>query len=148
AARDTGQRTGGEPARGAAPGGVTRGKRHRADARLRPGVRHAVRDPPRARDGVRRLPRARVLLAMTATAGVAGSEAGVRDAVHRLSQIRPGPHLVVTCYLKLEPRDRTRGKYLIKMKNRVRDALSALESQHPDHQQRETVRRDLERVQR
>ncbi len=83
---------------------------------------------------------------MTAPAGVT-SEAAVHDAVQRLAQIRPGPHLVVTCYLKLEPRDRTRGKYLIKMKNRARDALGALDIQRLDHGTRETVARDLERVQ-
>ena len=38
----------------------------------------------------------------------------------RLNQFRPGSHRVVTCYLKVEPRDRARGKYLIKVKNRVR----------------------------
>ena len=33
---------------------------------------------------------------------------------------------VVSCYLKLEPRDRNRGKYLIKFKNRVKEAVQAL----------------------
>ena len=44
----------------------------------------------------------------------------------RLNQFRPGSHRVVTCYLKVEPRDRARGKYLIKVKNRVRALESAL----------------------
>ena len=39
---------------------------------------------------------------------------------------RAGRHRVVTCYLKLEPRDRSRGKYLIKLKNRVREVMQAL----------------------
>ena len=51
------------------------------------------------------------------------SEGAVRDAVERLSHVEPGAFLVVSCYLKLEPRDKTRGKYLIKMKNRVRQSL-------------------------
>ena len=33
---------------------------------------------------------------------------------------------MVSCYLKLEPRDRSRGKYLIKLKNRVKAAVQAL----------------------
>jgi len=51
------------------------------------------------------------------------TERDARDALARLAAIQPGNHWVVSCYLKLEPRDRTRGKYLIKMKNRVK-ALS------------------------
>ena len=48
------------------------------------------------------------------------TDQNARAAVERLAAIEPGKHWVVTCYLKLEPRDRSRGKYLIKMKNRVR----------------------------
>ena len=51
------------------------------------------------------------------------TEQDARNTVARLAAIEPGNHWVVSCYLKLEPRDRTRGKYLIKMKNRVK-ALS------------------------
>jgi peptide chain release factor subunit 1 len=72
----------------------------------------------------------------------------VRDAVQRLSRISAGPHQVVSCYLKLEPRDKTRGKYLIKMKNRVRDAVAAVDAQHLDRATRDAVAADLERVQR
>ena len=57
------------------------------------------------------------------------TERDARDAVARLAAIQPGPHWVVSCYLKLEPRDRTRGKYLIKMKNRVREREDALARQ-------------------
>src|SRR3989449_5691188 len=45
----------------------------------------------------------------------------VRDVIRRLQALAPGAYRVVSCYLKLEPRDKTRGKYLIKMKNRVRE---------------------------
>ena len=38
------------------------------------------------------------------------TEQDVHAAVQRLATIDPGPYWVVTCYLKLEPRDRTRGK--------------------------------------
>ena len=50
----------------------------------------------------------------------------VAERLARLSAVDPGPHRVVTCYLKLEPRDRSRGKYLIKLKNRVRSVARAL----------------------
>ena len=36
-----------------------------------------------------------------------------------LLRMTPGADPVVTCYLKLESRDRTRQKYLTKVKNRV-----------------------------
>ena len=44
-----------------------------------------------------------------------------RRAARPAQAVRPGKHRVVTCYLKLEPRDRARGKYLIKVKNRIRE---------------------------
>jgi len=52
----------------------------------------------------------------------------VAAQLDRLMQVRPGDHRVVSCYLKLEPRDRARAKYLIKLKNRVRDVISRLEA--------------------
>jgi peptide chain release factor subunit 1 len=55
---------------------------------------------------------------------------------------------VVSCYLKLEPRDRSRGKYLIKLKNRIRDRLEWLERRDLDRATRDAVTRDLERVRR
>jgi peptide subunit release factor 1 (eRF1) len=58
-----------------------------------------------------------------------------------------GPHRVVTCYLKLEPRDRSRGKYLIKVKNRVRAVMQALPRLGLDRPVHDQVARDLERVQ-
>src|SRR6266540_4248031 len=74
------------------------------------------------------------------------TEQDVHAAVQRLAIIDPGPSWVVTCYLKLEPRDRTRGKYLIKMKNRVKDASAALNRQSLGHADREAIAADLERV--
>ena len=78
---------------------------------------------------------------------VSGSESAVRAAVERLSRIQPGAYQVVSCYLKLEPRDKTRGKYLIKIKNRIREALAALQRQDLERALRAQVAADLERVQ-
>src|SRR6266508_1905567 len=74
------------------------------------------------------------------------TEQDVHAAVQRLATIDPGPYWVVTCYLKLEPRDRTRGKYLIKMKNRVKQAADGLSKQSLGHENREAIAADLQRV--
>jgi peptide subunit release factor 1 (eRF1) len=74
------------------------------------------------------------------------SEQDVHAAVQRLAAIEPGPHWVVTCYLKLEPRDRSRGKYLIKMKNRVKETANGLSRQSLGHADREAIAGDLQRV--
>ena len=74
------------------------------------------------------------------------TEQDARAAIARLASIEPGRHWVVTCYLKLEPRDRTRGKYLIKMKNRVRERESTLARQPLSHEDREAIAASLRQV--
>jgi len=74
------------------------------------------------------------------------TERDARDALQRLAAIQPGDHWVVSCYLKLEPRDRTRGKYLIKMKNRVKEQEAALARQPLSHQDREAIAHALRQV--
>lgn len=64
----------------------------------------------------------------------------------RLNQVRPGKHRVVSCYLKVEPRDRARGKYLIKVKNRVRALEQALPALGLDRGTAEAVHADLARI--
>src|SRR5260370_20224384 len=73
-------------------------------------------------------------------------EQDVHAAVQRLAAVEPGPYWVVTCYLKLEPRDRSRGKYLLKMKNRVKDAVTGLAQRSLAHADREALSADLQRV--
>src|SRR5438552_6952534 len=79
---------------------------------------------------------------------VSASESAVRGAVGRLSALQPGAYQVVSCYLKLEPRDKARGKHLIKIKNRIKQLASDLERRPLDHAQRESVRADLDRLRR
>jgi peptide chain release factor subunit 1 len=74
------------------------------------------------------------------------SFATVEPLVERLARLHAGGHWVVSCYLKLEPRDRARGKYLIKLKNRIRERLSWLERRGLDRAAREAVAQDLDRV--
>ncbi|HET7039119.1 MAG TPA: hypothetical protein VFH97_04480, partial [Gemmatimonadales bacterium] len=66
----------------------------------------------------------------------------------RLMRMGTTPHLVVSCYLKLEPRDRSRGKYLIKLKNRSKRLLAGLEARGTGRAERAAVERDLERIRR
>ena len=76
----------------------------------------------------------------------ARSGARVPDLLERLTAIPAGPHRVVTCYLKLEPRDRGRNKYLIKLKNRVREVADRLGRDGAHRRAGDAVRADLARV--
>jgi peptide subunit release factor 1 (eRF1) len=60
--------------------------------------------------------------------------------------MKPGSHPVISCYLKLEPRDRVRKKYLTKAKNRVKELEYALPSMGWDKRAQDNVRADLARV--
>jgi peptide subunit release factor 1 (eRF1) len=81
-----------------------------------------------------------------ATATLARSKRGIGPQLARLNAVRPGRHRVVSCYLKLEPRDRMRGKYLIKVKNRVRALEQALPALGLGREVEEAAHRDLGRV--
>ena len=63
-----------------------------------------------------------------------------------LLRMKPGPHPVVTCYLKIETRDRARKKYLTKVKNRVKAIESTLGASHWTKAQQEMARLDLARI--
>jgi peptide subunit release factor 1 (eRF1) len=76
-----------------------------------------------------------------------GDGATERERLQRLGAVNAGRHRVVTCYLKLEPRDRSRGKYLIKLKNRVREVVQALPRLGLDRGAQDQAERDLERIQ-
>ena len=81
-----------------------------------------------------------------ASASAAGEVATFQPIVDWLTELGSSEHWVVSCYLKLEPRDRSRGKYLIKLKNRIKAQLKWLEQRDPGRQERETVERDLDRI--
>jgi peptide chain release factor subunit 1 len=76
----------------------------------------------------------------------AARAAEVPDLLGRLTRFRPGRARVVSCYLKLEPRDRVRGKYLIKLKNRLRTVEAGLARLGLDRATEVEVRADLARV--
>ena len=68
------------------------------------------------------------------------------SALEHLSNVTPGTHRVVTCYLKLEPRDRARGKYLIKLKNRIKETEAGLAQLDLDKDQERAAKADLGRI--
>jgi len=53
----------------------------------------------------------------------------------------------VSCYLKLEPRDRARGKFLIKLKNRIHEVTETLPAEGLTRGEMEEVTADLRRIQ-
>lgn len=70
----------------------------------------------------------------------------IGSQLERLTRISAGAHRVVSCYLKLEPRDRVRGKYLTKLKNRAKAVEAALPRLGLPHAVHEAAVRDLARV--
>src|SRR5215207_8584432 len=83
----------------------------------------------------------------TGTGATFEDRASLTGVIEHLTRARPGKHQVVTCYLKLEPRDRARGKYLIKLKNRVKTAVQGLDRLGLERGVAEEVLRDLDRLQ-
>ncbi len=61
-------------------------------------------------------------------------------------RMKPGAHPVVSCYLKIEPRDRARNKYLTKVRNRVKELEYSLHSLGWERQAEDAVRGDLARI--
>jgi peptide subunit release factor 1 (eRF1) len=76
-----------------------------------------------------------------------GDGATERARLQRLGAMDAGRHRVVSCYLKLEPRDRSRGKYQIKLKNRIREVIQALPRLGLPRDAQDEIVRDLERIQ-
>jgi peptide chain release factor subunit 1 len=60
--------------------------------------------------------------------------------------MKPGNDPVVSFYLKLEPRDRNRKKYLTKAKNRIKELEYALPSMGWDKHGQDAIRADLTRM--
>ncbi len=71
----------------------------------------------------------------------------IKKTLAKLARLRTDDHRIVTCYLKLEPRDRSRGKYLIKVKNRIREVEAQLDGLALPRGVREEVIADLRRIQ-
>jgi peptide subunit release factor 1 (eRF1) len=79
--------------------------------------------------------------------GSGGTPVGVlAPLLARLTGMQAAARQVVTCYLMLEPRDRARGKYLIKLKNRIKATHAALPRLELPREAQEEVARDLDRI--
>ena len=94
--------------------------------------------------GLGRVPRTGVFLAGEETRWRGRSRSGVAASGRVAHEAGGDP--VVSCYLKLEPRDRARRKYLTKAKNRVKDLEYALPSMGWDRRSQDLIRADLARV--
>lgn len=70
----------------------------------------------------------------------------IRRQLQRLLRLPAGKHWIISCYLKLEPRDRSRGKYLIKLKNRIKAVVEALPAEGLSRFETEQVVTDLNRL--
>ncbi|HTS89559.1 MAG TPA: hypothetical protein VMG41_13795 [Gemmatimonadales bacterium] len=70
----------------------------------------------------------------------------IQKLLSKLTRLRTDEHRIVTCYLKVEPRDRARGKYLIKLKNRVREVERGLDGLGLPRTVRDEVSGDLKRI--
>lgn len=71
----------------------------------------------------------------------------IRRQLQRLLRLPAGKHWIVSCYLKVEPRDRSRGKYLIKLKNRIKEVIEALPAEGLSRAETEQVVTDLQKLQ-
>jgi peptide subunit release factor 1 (eRF1) len=70
----------------------------------------------------------------------------IQKLLTRLTKLRTEDHRIVSCYLKVEPRDRARGKYLIKLKNRIRQMQAGLADVGLDKGIQAEVAADLARI--
>ena len=73
-------------------------------------------------------------------------EGAIAPLIERLTRLPPGPHRIVSCYVRLEPGDRTRSRYLLALKERIKaleddPGMTAL-----SREDRLAVERDLARV--
>lgn len=75
------------------------------------------------------------------------SPTSIQKQLQKLAKLSGGKHPIVSCYLKLEPRDRSGGKYRIKVKNRIRAAEQGLPRLGLSRAEQEAVLGDLARIQ-
>src|SRR5690606_37202323 len=78
--------------------------------------------------------------------GARSAASPLREPLDRLTRVRPGRHQVVSCYLKLEPRDRSRSRYFVKLRNRARQVLDGLPRLGLAREVEEAARKDIDRI--
>jgi len=68
------------------------------------------------------------------------------EQLSRLSQVHAKDHFVVSCYIRLELRDRVRQKYLTALKSATKPVAEWLEQVEVPHDIRAALERDLKRI--
>jgi peptide subunit release factor 1 (eRF1) len=76
----------------------------------------------------------------------AGAVNELEPLLARLTAIEPDGHQVISCYLRLEPEDRARSRYLREVRARIRQLEQDPLLLAADDQARDAVRRDLARI--
>lgn len=71
----------------------------------------------------------------------------IRDVIDRLTDLEPVDHgMIVSCYLSLEPEQRSTHRYLTQVTSRINELGPTLDALNPAHTVREAVHRDLDRL--
>jgi peptide subunit release factor 1 (eRF1) len=73
-------------------------------------------------------------------------EGSIAALLERLTTIPPGPHPVVSCYVRLDPEDRTRNQYLLSVKSRMKELEADPQLLDLSRADRLMVERDLARI--
>ena len=73
-------------------------------------------------------------------------EGAIAPLLERLTRLPPGPHWVVSCYVRLEPGDRTRSRYLLVLKERMKALEDDPRAMTLSREDRLAVERDLARI--
>jgi peptide chain release factor subunit 1 len=77
---------------------------------------------------------------------LAASDPDITTTLQRVSRIPAGKHWVVSCYVRATPIDRTRARYLERIRSRGKAALAALDRLPVTEAARAAAGRDMERV--
>jgi peptide subunit release factor 1 (eRF1) len=73
-------------------------------------------------------------------------EGAIAPLLERLTRLPPGPHWIVSCYVRLEPGDRTRSRYLLAVKERIKALEDDPRVMTLSREDRLAVERDLARI--
>ena len=73
-------------------------------------------------------------------------ETAITPLLERMTRLPPGPHWIVSCYLRLEPGDRTRSRYLLALKDRMKALEDDPRLMASSRKARLAVERDLARI--
>jgi peptide subunit release factor 1 (eRF1) len=73
-------------------------------------------------------------------------ESAIAPLLEHLTRLPPGPHWIVSCYVRLEPGDRVRSRYLLALKERIKALEADPRVLTLSQEDRLAVERDLARI--